>query len=328
MIRKGIALIFQVFTLIWIFTSFVFAEDLIGTTSNSTMSDLPSASSDIEQLGTVDDTSSNDQTSNSTTAQSTAEKESEDELNQVIEDNPNVVDQENLDNLADDTVASSSGDAPLPSPTANFEAYESARRARFGERNTPHWAVNLVLQPKAFRNVEFRQPTPVINTTGQAVSMKLPRFRGGTIAGERILFQTLSKCAFGLEGGAYSSTNMDGYSNLAIGLLTMGPYLNYQLKFFDKQWIVPTGQVKQEIVVQNYAYTGNKNRDLSFVGRLDLGAMIYLNFLDKDDSSQMSANYGVKHTYLMAFWTVAHDFSNTRLKLSEHSYRGGFKFEF
>ena len=111
-------------------------------------------------------------------------------------------------------------------------------------------------------------------------------------------------------------------------MISAGPYLLYQLQFIERQIIVPVGRVEYESVMQNYAYEGGTNKAIAQLLRADVGAMIYLNFMEPRSAGQMSSNYGIKRTYLIATITTATDRTKKNFDLSERAWRAGFRFEY
>ncbi|MBI2607199.1 MAG: hypothetical protein HYW49_14080 [Deltaproteobacteria bacterium] len=219
-------------------------------------------------------------------------------------------------------------DADLPSPTANFEVYEEARLNRYRRLRIPRWSFNLTIEPRAFADTDFRKPTPTALPVGRVPTQVNPAMHGVLVSGERMLFRGAGVLAFGLEGGIYASKPEDGYEKLPLAMISAGPYLFYQLQLVERQFLVPIGRIEYESVMQNYAYEGGKNNAITQLLRADAGAMIYLNFMEPRSAGQMSANYGIKRTYLTATITTATDRAKKNIDLSERTWRAGFRFEY
>ncbi len=217
----------------------------------------------------------------------------------------------------------------LPSPTAHYEEYETERFKRLNRINDPTWSANFTYEHHAFPTTDFKKPTnPIGLQPGKLPSSVNPIFRGFLLSGERMLTKKAGILSFGIEGGLYAAKEEDGYSKLPIGLIPAAAYLQYQFRYIDKQWIVPTVKAEYEAIMQNYQYEGNSNKGLNQLTRVDAGALIFLNFMDPWSAGEMNASYGVKRTYLTATFSYSKDLTKKTFDLSEKNWRVGFRFEY
>lgn len=220
-------------------------------------------------------------------------------------------------------------ESDLPSPTANLETYEAERLRRFRKLKEPNWSANFTYEHHAFPNVDFKKPTnPPGLQPGKLPTSINPVFRGFLISGERFLTRKVGYLSVGLEGGVYAAKEEDGYNKLPMGLIPVGGYLQYQLHYIDRQWVVPFAKAEYETIIQNYQYEGSSNKGINQLLRADAGALIYLNFLEPWAAGAMQANYGIKRTYLSASFTYSKDMTQKTFDLSERNWRVGFRFEY
>ena len=218
--------------------------------------------------------------------------------------------------------------AELPSPTAEPEAYEAARTKNFKEANIPDKAFSFTIEPLAFRKKNFRKPNPTSLAPGKTASTQDPSFSGIVFSADKILFRLPGVFSIGLDAGLYGSPSTEGYNGLSVGLVSAGASAQYQLMAVERQWIIPTGRGSIEVYKPLFKYEGNKPKYVPTVARADIGALIYLNFLDSDASASLKADYDVKRLYLSAYYSFAHDFSGGEVLLGEHTWRAGFRFEY
>lgn len=214
-------------------------------------------------------------------------------------------------------------DEILENPTRSIETYEKVRRDYVWEKSEPDWGFNLGIAPRAYRNADLRVPINGAPNEGK------PRLTGILAGGERVLLHNAGHLSLGGEFGMFGNTPRNQFSGLLTAVLTLGPYISYRGQFFTRQLIVPTIKVGYEAVRVNYAYAGNKVKDLRTAPRIDLGFLVYLNFLEPSSAGLMQSNYGIKRTYLMALYSMAPDSSKKDVNLTESgAIRAGFRFEF
>lgn len=211
----------------------------------------------------------------------------------------------------------------LESPTQQVEVYEKARRDHVWEQSRPDWSFNLGLAPRAFRNADLRVPLTQANNEGK------PRLTGILMGGERVLMHSYGQLAVGGEFGMFGNTRRNRFAGLLSAVMTLGPYVQYEGAFFARQIVVPAIKAGYEVARINYSFAGKRVRDIRAMPRLDLGLLIYLNFLEPRSAGLMQSNYGIKRTYLSAYYSLASDPSKKDIDLTERgSYRVGFRFEF
>jgi hypothetical protein len=210
----------------------------------------------------------------------------------------------------------------LSSPTGNFEEYEAARQELIQRSSTPKWAMNLNMEPRAFRTVDLTAPTGV--NTGQPN----PDLFGVFISGERVFFNRGGLLSAGAEIGLYGSTTSGPYSGLATGFFSGGPLLQYQGVYVPRQIVAPTIRTELECVRYNYKVSNVPVSGFVAMPRIDLGLLVFLNSLEPSAAGQMQANYGIKRTYVGFYYSISKDSSKSSLDLSEHEWRAGLRFEF
>lgn len=211
----------------------------------------------------------------------------------------------------------------LESPTQQVELYEKARRDHVWDSSRPDWSFNLGLAPRAFRNADLRVPLSQADNEGK------PRLTGILLGGERVLMHSYGQLAVGGEFGMFGNTHRNRFSGLLSAIMTLGPYVQYEGQFFARQIVVPAVKAGYEVARINYSFSGNKVQDIRALPRLDLGLLIYLNFLEPRSAGLMQSNYGIKRTYLSAYYSLASDPSKKDIDLTERgAYRVGFRFEF
>jgi hypothetical protein len=210
----------------------------------------------------------------------------------------------------------------LSSPTANFEEYQAARQELIQRSSTPKWAMNLMMEPRAFRTVDLTAPSGV--NTGQSN----PDLFGVFISGERIFFKSGGLLSAGAEIGLYGSTTSGPYSGLATGFFSGGPLLQYQGVYVPRQIVAPTIRTELECVRYSYKVSNVPVSGFVAMPRIDVGLQIFLNSLEPSAAGQMQANYGIKRTYVGFYYSVSKDSSKASLDLTEHDWRAGLRFEF
>lgn len=224
-----------------------------------------------------------------------------------------------------DTIHTNPGgvdDPALQTPTRSVEDYERARMDRLHRLSIPSYSVNLTLAPKAFRDADLRSPGK------GGFDQSRPTLFGVLLGYDRTLFNHPGLLMIGLDAGVYTSATNDPFSGLKFGIQSAAPHILYEAALIPRQWVVPIVKFDYEFVHYGYTFQNHNITGFKQLPRIDLGVLIFLNFLEPSSAAQMSSNYGIKRTYLAGYYTLANDSQNkTDFDMSEHTFRIGLRFE-
>lgn len=209
----------------------------------------------------------------------------------------------------------------LEHPTRSIEEYQRVRAAELHRRSLPDWGIGLIIAPHAFRQADLRAPT------GGGFDQSNPSLFGVALSYEHSVLKAPGILLLGLDFGTYSSTISDPWKGLTLGVLTANPHVAYEGIFLQKQWVVPTARLGYEQVRYSYSFQNHSVQGFKQLPRLDLGALIYLNLLEPASAAEMSGDYGIKRTYLGAYYTIINDSSKQDFNMSDHAFRVVLRFE-
>jgi hypothetical protein len=211
----------------------------------------------------------------------------------------------------------------LRSPTKSIETYEEIRKNRLIRQADTNWSFNVTLAPNAFKGTEFRQ-----TLTGPILSGERPFFIGVLFSTDYYLIKQIGYFSLGVEAGLYSSQPTNRFGTLLATFQSAGPYAQYQFRYFERQWLVPTIRAKYEWVHYNYSFSDNHMSDARVIPRLDLGGLIFLNVIEPSSTANISNDFGIKKVYFGVYYTIAQDKKIKHFDLSERAFRGVLRFEF
>ncbi|MEW6057851.1 MAG: hypothetical protein AB1540_14680 [Bdellovibrionota bacterium] len=217
----------------------------------------------------------------------------------------------------------------LESPTQSVEAYEKERRKLLTLSEMPDWGMTLNFAYRAFSNADLR----VSNTSVGLGEIAKPRLSGLHFGFEKIFLRSLGYLALGAELGGYGSPPRNRFDGLLLAFQSAGPYVMYQANYFSRQWLVPALRAQYEIVRYSYTFLegpdqqSRRIRGLSMLPRLDIGLLLFLNIFEPTSAGGMKSSWGVKRTYLGAFYSIAQDSKKKNFNLSENGLRVGLRFE-
>ncbi len=216
---------------------------------------------------------------------------------------------------------SSEVDDVLENPTRSIDEYERVRKDRLHQTTITSSSFNLTLAPAAFGKIDLRAPTK-----GGADQIN-PGLLGIMLGYDLAVFRHAGIAMVGLEGGIYASTQNDPYSGLMFGFMSLRPNVRYEAAFLPKQWVVPTIGAGLELLRYAYTFQNAHVGGFKTMPRIDIGALFFLNILEPNSAADMDANWGIRKTYLAAYYSVSNDTSKRDFNMSENTWRVGFRFE-
>ena len=211
----------------------------------------------------------------------------------------------------------------LDNPSRSVDEYERVRKDRLHQTTIMKYSLNVTLEPAAFSKIDLRIPAPGSTAAGATN----PGLFGVMIGYDLTVFKAAGIAMVGIEGGLYASTQSDPYSGLMFGFMAVRPNVRYEAAFLPKQWVVPTAGFGMEMLRYNYSVTNQHVSGFKTMPRFDVGLLFFLNVLEPSSAADMDTNWGIKKTYLSAFYSVANDTSKKDFNMSENQWRFGFRFE-
>lgn len=231
--------------------------------------------------------------------------------------------------LAQPLFAQDSPPPPGPediSPTRSTEAYEKARSERIFRSSLPTWAVAAGTELDPLPNAEFRIPFKELGGLPQEdPRMALTKL---TLSGERFLMNTHGLLSVGLDLSALFSMTGDPYAKTKPAIWSVAPSVHYEFAFIPHQLLVPSVRLDYEVMRYVYNYHSFRVHGVKQIPRADLGVMLYLNFFEPMEGANIQESFGIKRTYLAAYYTSAFDASKKDFNASETAWKLDVRFEF
>lgn len=162
------------------------------------------------------------------------------------------------------------------------------------DRERPNWGFQATFSPQALGKPLTVESTDTNgNVTGEdfdviGISLEfdyLPSF-----------LQAVGVFGLGITANLYP-VSPEGLTDNFASLISAGFNLQYQARFFDGQWLVPTVGFEGQLVHYNLTDIGSGK---TFLTGTSFGAMLLLNGLEPSSARQSYLENGIKRSYLTA----------------------------